>query len=149
MSVSVKEGDTITPNTVVAQVGTELVKSSKGGLVVEVNKDLGKPISAHTPVVTTIDPQELRVVGQVQEDKGLVNIHAGDPVSFTVDAFGSTEFVGVVDAVAPTARQSDVVFSVSDKREEQDFDVKVRYDMVTHPELKNGMSAKMWVYPKQ
>ena len=145
-AVFVKEGDIITPNTVVAQVGTELIKSTAGGLVVTVINDIGRQVDSGSPVVVTIDPTELRVVGQVQEDKGLVDIHVGDPVSFTVDAFGSKKFSGVVDVISPTSQSPDVVFSVSDKRQEQNFDVKVDYDEALHPELKNGMSAKMWVY---
>lgn len=148
-AVFVSEGDVIAPNTVVAQVDTELIKSTSGGLVVTVNKNIGKLVSANTPVVVTIDPAELRVVGQLQEDKGLTDVHVGDPVSFTVDAFGSKKFEGIVDAVAPTAQSGDVVFSVSDKRQEQDFDVKVQYDHAAHPELKNGMSAKIWVYKQK
>jgi hypothetical protein len=42
--------------------------------------------------------------------------------------------------------QSDIVFSISDKREEKEFEVKATFDADAYPELKNGMSAKMWVY---
>ena len=145
-AVFVSEGDVIPPNTVVAQVDTELIKSTEGGLVVTVNNNIGKSVGTDAPVVVMIDPSQLRVVGEVQEDKGLVDIHVGDPVAFTVDAFGSKQFTGIVDSVAPTSVSGDVVFSVSDKREEQNFDVKVNYDEAAHPEIKNGMSAKMWVY---
>jgi multidrug resistance efflux pump len=106
----------------------------------------GQVFSAGAPVVTMIDPGELRIMGKIDEDKGLSRIKVGDPVSFTVDAFGNTEFVGVVDEVSPTSNQSSVVFSISDKREIKQFDVKVRYDITLHPEFKNGMSAKMRVY---
>lgn len=145
-AVFVSEGDVVPPNTVVAQVDTELIKSTAGGLVVTVNNNIGKHVDPNSPVVVTIDPKELRVVGQVQEDKGLTSIHVGDPVSFTVDAFGGKKFVGVVDTVSPISASQDVVFSVSDKREEKDFAIKANYDVSLHPELKNGMSAKMWVY---
>lgn len=142
----VSVGDIITPNTVVAQVGVELIKSTSGGLVVEARSDLGASIAAGTPVVKTVDPTQLRVVGSVQEDKGLTDIKVGAPATFTVDAFGGKKFEGVVDEISPTAQSGDVVFSVSDKREEQNFDVKVRFDVASNPDLKNGMSAKLWVY---
>jgi multidrug resistance efflux pump len=148
-AVYVSEGQVIPPNTVVAQVGTQLLKSTGGGLVVTVNNNIGKLVSPTAAVVTTLDPAQLRVIGQVQEDKGLIHIKVGDPVTFTVDAFGGKQFTGVVDSVAPTAQSGDVVFSVSDNRQEQDFDVKVNYDPQLHPEIKNGMSAKMWVYKQQ
>jgi len=139
-------GDVIAPNTVVAQVGVELIKSTSGGLVIEARTDEGASIAAGTAVVKTVDPAQLRVVGSVQEDKGLIDVRVGAPASFTVDAFGGKKFEGVVEEVSPTAQSGDVVFSVSDKREEQNFNVKVRFDVSANPELKNGMSAKLWVY---
>ncbi|MBV9159531.1 MAG: HlyD family secretion protein [Candidatus Kaiserbacteria bacterium] len=142
----VSPGQTIAPNTVVAQVGVELIKSTSGGLVLDTNGEVGKLIPAGQTVVEVIDPSALRAVGQVQEDKGLAEIKVGQPASFTVDAFGREQFTGVVDEVAPSSNQGDVVFSVSDKREEQNFDVKVKFNTSAHPELKQGMSAKIWIY---
>ncbi len=92
-----------------------------------------------------IDPQELRVIGRVQEDKGLKDIAPGQHVMFTVDAYPSNQYQGVVETVAPSSRTGDIVFSISDKRQEQEFDVRVSYDVNAYPELKNGMSAKMWI----
>lgn len=142
----VSVGDVIAPNTVVAQVGVELIKSSTGGLVIDSRTDTGASIAPGTPVVTTVDPSQLRVVGQVEEDKGLKDIHTGEPARFTVDAFGSKQFTGVVSEVSPTSRSGDVVFSISDKRATESFDVKVSFDTAAHPELRNGMSARLWVY---
>ncbi|HWB34152.1 MAG TPA: efflux RND transporter periplasmic adaptor subunit [Candidatus Paceibacterota bacterium] len=142
----VSVGDIIAPNTVVAQVGVELIKSTNGGLVIDARTDLGTSISPGTAVVTTIDPSALRAVGEVQEDKGLTDIKVGDTATFTVDAFGGQKFTGIVDEVSPTSNAGDVVFSVSNNREEQNFDVKVRFDTTQYPQLRNGMSAKIWVY---
>jgi hypothetical protein len=72
----------------------------------------------------------------------------GDPVIFTVDAFGSKQFTGVVDEVSPTSNQSGNVFNISSERETQQFDIKVRYDTTAYPMLRNGMSARMWVYTR-
>ena len=144
--VYVSVGDDIAPNTVVAEVGTQLVTSTAGGLVISTNTNIGSQITPGTAVVTTIDPTQLRVDGQLQEDKGLANVAVGDRATFTVDAFPGKTFDGVVSEVSPTAQTSDVVFQVSDQREEQDFDVYVAYDLTKYPELKNGMSAKIWVY---
>jgi hypothetical protein len=63
-----------------------------------------------------------------------------------VDAFGSQQFSGVIDEVAPTSNASGVVFNISSARETQQFDVKARFDATKYPQLKNGMSARMWVY---
>jgi multidrug resistance efflux pump len=145
-TVYVQVGQLLPPNTVVASVGTELIKSTSGGLVITVNNNIGKTVGPSDVIVSTIDPSALRVVGQVEEDKGLVDIMPGQQAEFTVDAFGGEKFYGVVDEVSPTAESSDVVFSVSDQREEQNFDVKIKFDTAANPQLKNGMSAKIWVY---
>jgi multidrug resistance efflux pump len=148
MQVYVSPGDVIPPNTIVAEVGTELIKSTAGGLVIDADTDIGSAVAAGAPVVATIDPGQLRVVGQLDENKGLTRIKAGDRAVFTVDAFGGREFTGVVDEVSPTAHAGDVVFSISDKRQTQSFDVKVAFDRTAYPELKNGMSARIWIYTK-
>ena len=145
-AVYVAEGQVIPQNTVVAEVGTELIKSTSGGLVTLVNNNIGKTVTPSDTVVETIDPTALQVVGEVQENKGLVDIAVGQKAEFTVDAFGSEKFDGIVSEVAPTSQSSDVVFNVSDQREEQNFDVKVSYDTNEYPQLKEGMSAKLWVY---
>lgn len=147
-AVYVNEGQVLAPNTVVAQVGVELIKSTSGGLVITANKNIGKQVTPQDTIVSVIDPAQLRVVGQVDEDKGLASIHVGQPVAFTVDAFDGKEFIGAVDEIAPTSHASGVVFNISDKRPTQTFDVKVRYDTTKYPELRNGMSVREWIYIK-
>ena len=142
-NIYVKEGDVIGVNTVVARVGEELIKSKVAGLVIAVQNDTGKLFNPGQAVVSMIDPSELRVVGQLDENKGLKDVQIGDPATFTVDAFGSKQYYGVVDEIAPAARSGDVVFNISDQRETQSFDIKVRFDTSAYPELKNGMSAKI------
>jgi len=145
-AVYIQEGDFVKPNTPLFLVGSEVVTSKVAGLIVKVNDTVGAHINAGTPVVSMIDLSQLRVVGKIDENKGLSQIAVGDPVIFTVDAFGSKTFKGIVDEVAPSSNQSDIVFSVSDKRQEQTFAVNARFDTSAYPELKNGMSARMWVY---
>ncbi|MDE2079570.1 MAG: efflux RND transporter periplasmic adaptor subunit [Patescibacteria group bacterium] len=142
----VREGDQIGPNTVVARVGNELVSSKVGGIITMADHDLGALVAPGQTVVQMYDPSELRVVGSLDEDKGLSDVRVGAPAVFTVDAFGGKRYYGVVDEVSPSAKQGDVVFNISDQRQTQQFDVKVRFDVSAYPELKNGMSAKIWVY---
>jgi len=144
--VYVNEGDEVPANFTVAQVGDQLIQTQVAGIIISVPDQVGAEVTAGSPVVTMIDPTQLRVVGQVQENEGLDRIKVGDAVTFTVDAFGSQKFSGVVDEVSPTSQQSQVVFNISDQREEQDFDVKARFDTTEYPQLKNGMSARMWIY---
>lgn len=145
-NIAVQVGDQVGANTVVARVGNELIKTKTAGLVIGTADQLGKIMSPGEAVVTTIDPNDLRVVAKVEEDKGLSDIKVGQTVTFTVDAFGSKKYEGVVDTVTPASHEGDVVFNISDKRETKEFDIKIRFDLTRYPELKDGMSAKVWIY---
>ncbi len=145
-AVYVNEGDSLPANAPVALVGTEVVKTKVAGLIVQVNDTLGAQVAPGQTIAEMIDPSQLRVVGKIDENNGLAKLRVGDPVTFTVDAFGGKTFTGVVDEIAPTSDQSDVVFNISDQREVQQFTVKARFDTSAYPQLRNGMSARMWVY---
>jgi len=145
----VKEGDMVVANQSVARVGSEIVKAKTAGEIVSVNDNIGQFLNTLTgqgTVASMIDPSQLRVVGHLAEDKGLSDVQVGDAVTFTVDAFSGKQYTGIVDEVSPTSRESDVVFNISDQRPTNEFDVKVRFDPAKYPELKNGMSARIWVY---
>lgn len=145
----VKPGDMVTANEPIALVGNQVVEAQTAGEIVSTNDNIGQYMNTMTgqgTVATMIDPTQLRVVGNLDENKGLNNIQVGDPATFTVDAFGGEQFKGVVDEVAPTSEQSDVVFNISDQRPTNQFAVYVRFDPAQYPQLKNGMSAKIWVY---
>jgi multidrug resistance efflux pump len=146
-SVNVKAGDMVTPGEAVAQVGAEVLSAQVAGLVIDVQNVPGQVFSPGQAVVTMVEPQDLRVVGTIDENKGLSKLKVGDPAYFTVDAFGSERFVGVVDEISPTANQTGVAFSISDQRPTNQFDVKVRYDTTKYSYLRNGMSARLYVYP--
>ncbi|MES2224542.1 MAG: HlyD family efflux transporter periplasmic adaptor subunit [Patescibacteria group bacterium] len=146
--VYVRPGDTVSASQQVARVGSEVLSAAVAGTVISVQNTPGQVVMPGAAVVAMIVPSELRVVGTIAEDKGLRDIAVGQPVSFTVDAFGSTEYTGIVDEVSPTSDESGVAFSISDKREVKSFAIKVRFDTAAHPEFKNGMSAKMNVYIK-
>lgn len=147
-AVYVQPGDTVTAGEQVALVGSQVLSAQINGIVTATQNTPGQVIMPGTAVVSMIDPTQLRVVGTIQEDKGLADIKIGQPVTFTVDAFGSAQFTGVVDQISPTSNESSIVFNISDKRQQQNFDVKVRYDIAAHPEFKNGMSAKITAYTK-
>jgi multidrug resistance efflux pump len=147
--IDVAVGDTVRKDQVLAKVGNEVLLAKTHGVITGVENTPGQLVTPGLdpkPVISMIDTRQLRVTGQVQEDKGLKDIHSGQYVEFTVDAYPDSQYQGVVEKVAPAARVGDIVFSISDKRQEQDFDVTVSYDVNVYPELKNGMSAKMWIY---
>ncbi|MBU6390154.1 HlyD family efflux transporter periplasmic adaptor subunit [Patescibacteria group bacterium] len=145
-AIYVNPGDEVAAHMPVARVGTELIKSEVAGMIVATNDTVGQEVAAGAPIVQMIDKTALRVVGSLDEDKGLSNVHVGDRVVFTVDAFGGKQYQAIVDEISPTAAQNDIVFNISDKRQVNQFDIKARFDIALYPELKNGMSARMWVY---
>ena len=135
----------------VAEVGSEIVKAKTNGQIVTVDENIGEYENAFTGqaiVATMVDPTQLRVVGYLDENKGLSDVRVGDLAAFTVDAFGSKQYQGIVDEVSPSSRQADVVFNISNQRPTNEFDIYVRFDPAKYPELKNGMSARIWVYKK-
>ena len=144
----VNEGDMAAANTPVAKVGDEIIKTKTSGEIISVEKNIGKSFNPGQAVVSMIDPGSLRVIGTIDENKGLNKIQVGQLASFTVDAFGSKTYSGVVDEVSPSSRQTDVVFNISDSRPVNQFDIKVRFDQNSYPELKNGMSAKLTIFTK-
>ena len=142
----VNEGDSVPSDFTLAQVGNQLIQSKVAGIIISVPNSVGAQVAPGAPVIKMIDPSQLRVVGELDENKGLDQVKVGDTVSFTVDAFGSRKFSGIVDEIAPTSNQSAVVFNISDSRQTQQFDIKVRFDTTAYPELKNGMSARMTIH---
>jgi multidrug resistance efflux pump len=141
----VQAGDQVDANVPVARVGNELIKTKVAGIIISTAQTIGMQVNPTDTIVAMIDPTQLRVVGKVDEDKGLSSINVGDAVSFTVDAFGSKTFPAVVDEISPTSEESGIVFNISGTREVKQFDVKARFDTSLYPQLKNGMSARMWI----
>ena len=146
--IYVKNGDIIEPNTPVAKVGGETIVSKVSGIIVNVKHQEGQFFAPGAPVVSMINQDQERVVGKIDEDKGLKNIKVGDIATFTVDAFDGKEYKGIVDEISSISDQSGVLFSISDKREIKQFDIKVRFNVQEYPEIKEGMSAKITVYTK-
>ena len=144
----VTEGDTVQANAPVALVGTTLVSSKQDGIITFTSNNIGTYFAPGGTIVSMIHPEDMKVVGALDETKGLNEIKPGQKASFTVDAFGGKTYVGTVDTIGETANDTGVVFSISDKRPVRQFDIKVAFDVTKYPELKNGMSAKITVYIK-
>ena len=141
-------GDMVTANEPIARVGDEIIESQTSGEIVSVNQNIGEYENAMTGqsiVATMIDPTQLRVVGHLDENEGLADVKVGDVVRFTVDAFGSKEYNGVVDEVGQTSQIS-ATSNIFNQRPVNEFNVYVRFDTTQYPELKDGMSARIWIY---
>jgi multidrug resistance efflux pump len=150
-AVFVNVGDIVTANQPIARVGDEIVESKTSGEIVSIDKNIGEfenALSGQAVVATMVDPTQLRVVGHLDENKGLASVAVGDIAKFTVDTFGSKIYYGVVDEVGQTSQVS-VTSNIFNQRPVNEFDVYVRFDPAKYPELKDGMSARIWVYVKQ
>ena len=145
----VKEGDSVSANAQVALIGSQIIYTKNAGIISSAPQILGAYFNPGQTVVSVIDIQEMKVVGAIDETKGLKNIKVGQRAVFTVDAFPGKKYEGIVDEISPTSNDTSMVFSISDKRPVKNFDVKVRFDINKYPELKNGMSAKITVYTKK
>lgn len=146
--VYVQVGDEVKAGQPLAHIGAEILTTKIDGLIIGVENAPGQLFVASETVIQMIDPNELRVVGTIEEDAGFSKINIGDPATFTLDAFSGEKYIGYVDEISPTSEESSVVFSISDKREVKKFAIKIKYDVSAYPEFKNGMSAKIKVFIK-
>ncbi|MDH3353458.1 MAG: HlyD family efflux transporter periplasmic adaptor subunit, partial [Nanoarchaeota archaeon] len=115
--VFVRSGDFVSINTIVAKVDGQSIKTKTAGIISYTNNVPGQYVSSQDTIVKMFNPEEFRVIGHIEENKGLVDIKPGQRVVFTVDAFGLKKYEGIVESISPVARRSDIVFSISDKRE--------------------------------
>ena len=146
LDLKVYEGKKVKRGDALAIVGTSSLNAYQDGLIVSVNNAIGSIASAQTAVVQMINFADMRVAGTIDENKGLDKVKIGQTVSFTVDALPGMTFWGYVDEISPTAKQTQLQFSVSSERPTQQFVVYARFNAYAYPQIKNGMSAKMTVY---
>ena len=146
--IFVNEGDTIVANQAVALVGSQIIYSQEGGIVSSAPKIVGDYYNPGQTIVSVVVNNKMRVVGSLEENKGLDSVVSGQRVTFSVDAFPGKSYEGTVDDVSPVSSDTGVVFSISDKRPIKKFDIYVNFDTNAYPELKSGMSAKLYINTK-
>ena len=129
-----------------ALIGSQIIYTKEGGIVSYAPEVLGSYFSPGQTVVSVVNESEMKVVGQVEETKGLSSLKAGQRATFTVDAFSGKTYEGIVDQISPISSDNGIVFSISDKRPVKKFNVKLRFNVASYGELKSGMSAKITVY---
>ena len=144
----VKEGQIIDANSAIGLVGTATVNAKQSGIIISAPNQIGTYFNPGQTIVSMVHPEDLRIVGAVDENKGLSDVKVGQKATFTVDTFGSKVYTGNLDSISSTSDDTGVLFSISDKRPTKKFDVKIRFNVADYPELKNGMSAKITVYTK-
>jgi multidrug resistance efflux pump len=138
-------GDEVRAHRPIARVGNEVVTSDVPGRVMWVRDDLGSFIPPGTRVAGLVLWDDLRAVGRIDEDNGLSDLRIGQRARVEVDAFGSRDFPGWVEEISALPASQDIRFNISDKREERQYEVKVRFDGKPDPNLRQGMSARIWV----
>lgn len=136
----VKKGDSL------ATVGGQSVYAATDGLVVMTDNQIGSSVNQQTPLVEMVNAQDMRIAGTIDETKGLSDIHVGQVVSFTVDALPGQTFWGYIDEISPTAKATQVAFTISSERPTQQFVVYAKFNAAAYPAIKNGMSAKMTIF---
>jgi HlyD family secretion protein len=100
-----------------ANLGFSVIRSPVSGVVISRQVDIGQTVAAsfQTPTLFTIakDLTKMQIEAAVAEsDIGRVKV--GQPVTFTVDAYGQRPFAGTVSQVRlnPTTQQNVVTFTV-------------------------------------
>jgi multidrug resistance efflux pump len=146
--IDVKEGQTVQSGDTLAIVGSETLRTDTDGLIISANDLTGSTVNQTTQLIQMIRPVNMRIVGTIDENKGLNAIHVGQVVSFTVDALPGKTFWGYIDEISPSAVAPAFSFSTSTERTTQQFTVYAKFDSALYPAIKNGMSAKMVVYTK-
>ena len=142
----VTEGEHVTVGMPVAVVGSVTLYAKETGLMLEVPQVVGGYYNPGQTVAKIVVNQKMRVVSTIDETKGLAQVAIGQPVTFTVDAFPGRAYTGVVDEIAPASDEASLTFSISDKRPVKKFSIYTRFDQTKYPELKSGMSAKVWIH---
>lgn len=146
--IDVKEGQTVQSGDPLAVVGSETLRADTEGLIISASDLTGSTVNPQTQLIQMIRPVNMRVVGTIDENKGLKDIYIGQVVSFTIDALPGNTYWGFVDEISPSAVSAAFSFSTSTERSVQQFTVYVKFDSAQYPAIKNGMSAKMVVYTK-
>ena len=146
--IDVKEGQTVSRGDILAVVGSETLRAQTDGLITSASDLTGSTVNQATPLVQMIRPINMRVVGTIDENKGLSTIKVGQAISFTVDALPGKTFWGYIDEISPSANTPAFSFSSSSERPTQQFTVYAKFDTTVFSSIKNGMSAKMVVYTK-
>jgi multidrug resistance efflux pump len=144
-AIYVKDGDIVTSGQIVAIVGSETLYAKEDGTVTDSPLVLGGFYAPGKNIFSIIVNKKMRVIGAVDETKGLDKVTVGQHATFTVDTFGGKIYNGTVDEIGQSSNDTGVAFSISDKRPVKKFNVYVNFDTSLYPELKSGMSAKIIV----
>jgi multidrug resistance efflux pump len=144
--IAVYEGEKVNKGDAIGVVDGQTIHTDTDGIIIQANNQIGSSVTPQSTIAQLINATNMRIAGTIDENKGLNDIHVGQVVSFTVDALPGKTFWGYVDEISPSAKQTQLAFSISSERPTQQFVIYARFDANKYPEIKNGMSAKMTVF---
>lgn len=144
--LDVYEGQQVKKGDKLAIVGGQTLYADTNGIVISAPNQIGSTVGPTTQLIQLINPNDMRIAGTIDENKGLSDIHVGQVASFTVDALPGKTFWGYIDEISPSAKTTALSFSISSERPTQQFIVYARFDANKYPEIKNGMSAKLTIF---
>ena len=146
--IDVKEGQIVESGDTLAVVGSETLRAQTDGLIISASDLTGSTVNQATQLIQMIRPINMRVVGTIDENKGLNKIQVGQVVSFTIYALPGKTYWGYVDEISPSALTPAFSLSSSTERSTQQFSIYAKFNTALYPDIKNGMSAKMVVFTK-
>lgn len=103
---ALRQGDAMTPNEAVGRISTPsgyaqpqtIVRAPASGVVAVNNGVNGAFVAAGTQLAIAYDPNRVFVTARVEET-GISEVHIGQPVDISVDAFSGTPLVGRVTEI--------------------------------------------------
>lgn len=125
------------------------VIAPRSGIVSRLNLEPGQLVSPGQPLMSLVPLDDVWVVANLKETE-IADVKPGDPVEFTVDAYGSHVFHGTVESLSPATGAKFSLLPPDNAtgnftRVVQRIPVRVRVDDgadEAHP-LRPGMSAKV------
>ncbi|MEY7999681.1 HlyD family secretion protein [Clostridium sp. Mt-5] len=115
LELNVDEGDNVVKNQILARqemtnipdtdVDESLIRSPISGVVIKKQGTVGEIWSPGQTLATVIDPDKLYITANIEETK-LGKIKIGQPVTITIDEYGSKKFTGKIKSVGEAAQSA-------------------------------------------
>lgn len=126
------------------QLDKTVIRSGVNGIVLRTNFSAGEVVSPGVPIVTLIDPADLRLIIYVPEP-AIGYLKLGQEAAVTVDSFPGKTFIGRVSEIADQAEFTPKNVQTKEERVDLVFKVKIAL-RDEEGVLKPGMPADAVVY---
>ena len=113
VEVNVEEGDSVLAGQVMARLDDDmlppgsnidltLVRAPRSGVVIQRRGDVGEIVTPGMPVFLVVDPEELYISANVEEDR-VARVRPGQSVDITIDNIPGVKFSGRVNYIGKAA----------------------------------------------